>query len=272
MLRFISFGSGTSGNCYFLYTDTSSVLIDAGVGLRVLKRKFLSYGLDFRMIRNILITHDHADHVKSIGSLSGDYHIPVFATRKVHQGIVRNVSVRKKIPQAYIHVIEKDIPFTLGDFLITPFGVPHNSLENVGYIIETGGVTFCLMTDVGSLTPEIKNVISRANYLVIEANYNLDMLQQGPYPDYMKKQIMSDTGHLSNENCGKAIAENASQGLRHVWLCHLSETNNTPAFACDDVKKVIEEYVKENPLRNFLLSLPVDALSRKIPSNVFELK
>ena len=79
MLRFISFGSGTSGNCYFLYTDTSSVLIDAGVGLRVLKRKFLSYGLDFRMIRNILITHDHADHVKSIGSLSGDYHIPVFA-------------------------------------------------------------------------------------------------------------------------------------------------------------------------------------------------
>lgn len=271
-MRFVSLGSGTSGNCYFLYTDTDSLLIDAGVGLRVLKKRFLNRGLNFGMIRNILVTHPHADHVKSAGSLSADYHIPVFATEKAFNGIVRNASVRRKIPQPFMHIIEEGVPFRLGPFRITPVEVPHNCPENVGYVIEEGEVTFCLMTDMGSLTPGIENAIWRSDYLVIEANYNSDMLLQGPYPDKMKKQIMSDRGHFSNEDCGRALADHASPHLRHVWLCHLSEMNNTPAIACADVKRVIEESVKEDPQRSFLKILPVEALSRKIPSEVFELK
>lgn len=96
MLRFISFGSGSSGNCYYLYTETDSLMIDVGVGLRSLKKHFRNYGLKFEEIHHILVTHDHADHVKSVGSLSNDYHLPVYTTRKVHEGIERNYCVRKR--------------------------------------------------------------------------------------------------------------------------------------------------------------------------------
>ena len=96
MLRFISFGSGSSGNCYYLFTETDSLLIDVGVGIRTLKKHFHNYGLRFEDVHNILITHDHADHVKSVGSLSNDYHLPVYTTRKVHSGIENNYCVRKK--------------------------------------------------------------------------------------------------------------------------------------------------------------------------------
>ena len=133
MLRFISFGSGSSGNCYYLFTETDSLLIDVGVGIRTLKKHFHNYGLRFEDVHNILITHDHADHVKSVGSLSNDYHLPVYTTRKVHSGIENNYCVRKKINGANVHVVEKGVPFVLGEFRITPFGVPHDSTDNVGY-------------------------------------------------------------------------------------------------------------------------------------------
>ena len=136
MLRFISFGSGSSGNCYYLYTETDSILIDVGVGLRSLKKHFHNYGMQFEDIHHILVTHDHADHVKSVGSLSNDFHLPVYTTRKVHMGIERNYCVRKKIVPQNVHVIEKGVPFTLGEFKVTPFGVPHDSTDNVGYFVE----------------------------------------------------------------------------------------------------------------------------------------
>ena len=136
MLRFISFGSGSSGNCYYLFTETDSLLIDVGVGIRTLKKHFHNYGLRFEDVHNILITHDHADHVKSVGSLSNDYHLPVYTTRKVHSGIENNYCVRKKINGANVHVVEKGVPFVLGEFRITPFGVPHDSTDNVGYQVE----------------------------------------------------------------------------------------------------------------------------------------
>ena len=114
MLKFISFGSGSSGNCYYLYTDTDSILIDVGVGIRILKKHFHNYGLRFEDVHHVLITHDHADHVKSVGSLSTDYHLPVYTTRKVHQGIERNYCVRKKIEPNHAHVIEKNVTFHTG--------------------------------------------------------------------------------------------------------------------------------------------------------------
>jgi phosphoribosyl 1,2-cyclic phosphodiesterase len=272
MFRFISFGSGTSGNCYLLYTSSDALLIDVGVGLRGLKKHFHDYGLDLSMVRHVLVTHNHADHVKSVGSFSTTFNVSVYATAKVHRGIRENVCVRKKIPRVLVRTIEKDTTFMLGDFQVTPFEVPHNSPENVGYLIKSEGVTFCLLTDVGSLNPGIRHAISMADYLVIEANFNIDMLNRGPYPEGMKKQILSDTGHQSNVNCGKALSENASENLKHIWLCHLSGTNNSQSTALSDVRAVIEEAVKVDPSRRFLLDVPIDALSRKIPSEIFNLK
>lgn len=267
MLRFISFGSGSSGNCYYLFTETDSLLIDVGVGIRTLKKHFHNYGLRFEDVHNILITHDHADHVKSVGSLSNDYHLPVYTTRKVHSGIDNNYCVRKKINGANVHVVEKGVPFVLGEFRITPFGVPHDSTDNVGYQVECGGVTFCLITDVGHITDEMKAFIGRANYLVLEANHDEEMLQQGPYPQYLKDRILGPNGHLSNTSCGKALAENATAALRHVWLCHLSEENNHPELARKTVEQILRSYGIVAG-KDFML----EVLKRKTPSEIYTLK
>lgn len=266
MLKFISFGSGSSGNCYYLYTDTDSILIDVGVGIRILKKHFHNYGLRFEDVHHVLITHDHADHVKSVGSLSTDYHLPVYTTRKVHQGIERNYCVRKKIEPNHAHVIEKNVTFTLGEFTITPFGVPHDSTDNVGYFVECGGVNFCLITDVGHITEEMHDFIGRANYLVLEANHSVEMLQQGHYPQYLKERILGDNGHLSNDDCGEALANYATPELHHVWLCHLSEENNHPELA----RKTVEQILRSKGIiagKDFQL----EVLKRKTPSEIFNL-
>ncbi len=261
MLKFISMGSGSSGNCYFLYTDTDGLMIDCGVGVRTLKKHFHDYGLQLGAVRNILITHDHADHVKSVGSLCRDLDVPVYTTSAVHAGIYRNWCVKHKIDEAHRKVIEKGVVFELGDFRITPFGVPHDSVDNVGYVIEHGGVTFVLVTDCGHVTDEIKEVISRANYLVIEANYDAEMLAEGPYPEHLKRRITSESGHLSNIDCATALADNASPALRKVWLCHLSEENNHPELARKSVESVLRSYGIVAG-KDFQL----EVLKRKVPS------
>ena len=266
MLRFISFGSGSSGNSYYLYTETDSILIDVGVGIRALKKHFHNYGLRFEDVHHIFITHDHADHVKSVGSLSTDYHLPVYATRKIHVGIERNYCVRKKIAPNHVHVIEKGVPLNVGEFKVTPFGVPHDSTDNVGYFMECEGVTFCLITDVGHITEEMHDFIGRSNYLVIEANHSEEMLLQGHYPQYLKDRILGPNGHLSNVACGHALADYASPALRHVWLCHLSEENNHPELA----RKTVEQILRSKGIvvgKDFEL----EVLRRKTPSEIYKL-
>ncbi len=267
MFRFISFGSGSSGNCYYLSTDKDGIIIDTGIGLRSLKKFFHDYGMRLAEVKNVLVTHDHADHVKSVGSLSTDFHLPVYTTRKVHAGILGNYCVRKKILPELTRYIEVGETFQLGDFTITSFPVPHDSSDNVGYKIVCEGVTFCLMTDVGHVTDEMKRYIGEANYLVIEANHDEEMLRHGPYPQYLKDRIMGAEGHLSNKDCATALAENATPALKHVWLCHLSEENNHPELARKTVEMVLHGYG--------LLSgkdFKLDVLKRKMPSGVFELK
>ncbi len=262
MLRFISFGSGSSGNCYLLQTDNSCLMIDSGVGVRALKRFFHDYGISFSCINNILVTHDHADHVKSVGALSNESGIPVYATEAVHKGIQKNYCVRKKIEPSCVRVIEKGVEYKIDEFKVTPFDVPHDSNDNVGYRIETQGIVFCLMTDIGHVTDDIKANIALADYLVIEANHDEAMLMSGPYPQYLKERVSGPYGHLSNRLCGETVAENASEHLKHVWLCHLSEENNHPEL----VRKTIETLFHEKGL-----SVDVDILKRKTPTGFFDL-
>lgn len=266
MLNFISLGSGSSGNCYYLYTETEGLLIDAGVGIRTLKKHFREYGLSLAHIQNVLITHDHADHVKSVGSLSRDYGLPIYATHRVHVGIEKNYCVRCKVSPERLKLVEKGVAFRLGSFTVTPFNVPHDSLDNVGYQVQLGDITFCLLTDVGEVTDEMKPFINAANYLVIEANHDVEMLSGGPYPQHLKERILGKTGHLSNADCAEALAQNASENLRHVWLCHLSEENNHPELA----KKTVEQTLRSYGIvagKDFEL----EVLKRKSPTGVYEL-
>ena len=266
MLKFISFGSGSSGNCYMLMTPTDGLLIDIGVGLRGLKKDFRNYGLSMSQVHHVLITHDHADHIKSVGSFSKDYQVPVYTTPKVHEGIEKNYSVQQKIPDALKRYVEKGVRTSIGEFHVTPFAVPHDSSDNVGYMIEVGDIHFCIITDAGCVTDEMKPFIQQANYLVMEANHDEEMVNNGPYPQFLKGRILSQTGHLSNRSCGLALVENMTEQLRYVWLCHLSEENNHPELARKTVESV---------LRDFGIIVGVDlkmeVLKRTTPTGIFEL-
>lgn len=171
MLNFISFGSGSCGNCYYIYTETYGILIDIGIGIRKLKKYFHDYGLSVKNVRYVLITHDHADHVKSVGSFSNSLGVPVYATKEVHEGIRSNYCVRKKIDAANVRIIEKGKDIVLDDFTVSAFHVPHDSRDNIGFKIKYENTNFCLMTDVGHVTDEMTKAINDADYLVIEANH-----------------------------------------------------------------------------------------------------
>lgn len=266
MLKFISFGSGSSGNCYYLSTDTDRLLIDAGVGIRTLKKALHENNIKLESISKVLVTHDHADHIKSVGVLGSDYGVDVYATSEVHKGIHRNYCVHKKVPGEHAKVLAQGETVRIGDFSVTPFKVPHDSSDNVGYRIEAEGVVFCLMTDAGHVTEEMKKYIGEANYLVLEANYDEVMLREGNYPQYLKERIAGPTGHLSNTECGEALANNATMELKHVWLCHLSEENNHPVLAQKTVEQVLRSYG--------LIAgkdFNVDVLKRKTASMMYEL-
>ena len=267
MMKFISFGSGSSGNCYLLATPNDALLIDLGVGLRGLKKDFRNYGLSLSMVHHVLITHDHADHIKSVGSFSHDYNIPVYATREVHVGINRNYCITQKIPTEQAKVIEKGQTYQIGDFSVTSFGVPHDSSDNVGFFIEAEGTNFCIMTDVGYVTDEMKEYIRRARHLVIEANHDEEMVMGGPYPQFLKTRILSQTGHLSNRNCALALIENMTEDLQHVWLCHLSEENNHPELARKTVESLLRDYGIIAGV-----DIQLEVLKRNSPTGVFELE
>lgn len=266
MLRFISFGSGSSGNCYYLSTETDRLLIDAGIGIRTLKKRLHDINVPIESINRVLVTHDHADHIKSVGVLGADYGIDIYATNDVHNGIHRNYCVHPKVPGEHAKVLRNGDTVVLGDFTVTTFSVPHDSSDNVGYRIEVDGVVFCLMTDIGHITDDIKQNIAEANYLVIEADYEYEMLRDGNYPQYLKERIVGPKGHLSNKECAEAIANNATPELRHVWLCHLSEENNHPDLAQKTVDGVLRSYG--------LISgkdFKVEVLKRKSASAIYEL-
>lgn len=267
MMKFICFGSGSSGNCYYLYTETSGILIDVGISPRALKKHFHDRELPISHIKHILVTHDHADHVKGVGIMSKEFGLPVYATEKAHNGIGNNYVVRAKVPLENTRYLVKNQELILDDFKITPFSVPHDSQDNVGFRIEHDGVVFCLMTDAGYVTSEMKTYIGEANYLVLEANHDREMLKNGNYPPFLKQRISSPLGHLSNQDCAEAILENATENLRHLWLCHLSAENNHPELAKKTMVSMLASYGIIAG-KDFM----VEVLKRNTPSQAYDLR
>jgi phosphoribosyl 1,2-cyclic phosphodiesterase len=265
-MQFISFSSGSSGNCYLLRTEHNMLLLDAGLSPRKVKQYLSDYGLSLSDADAILITHDHTDHIKGAGLMSEEYQLPVYATEAVHEGMCRNYCMSHKVPVPLRRFVRKDTTFELGDFRITPFDVPHDSSDCVGYLIEADGVAFCIITDAGHVTDVIRQFVARANYLVLEANHDVDMLNMGPYPAHLKGRIKGERGHLSNEAGARLVAEHATTGLRHLWLCHLSEENNHPELVRKTYEQVFSEYgIKAG------LDFSLTVLKRLVPSEMYNL-
>lgn len=234
-ISFFSLSSGSCGNCYYLGNAHYGILIDAGLGPRVIRKRLAEHDIELSSIMAILITHDHYDHIKSAGYLGERMHIPVYATREVHRGIANCPMIHNSL-NGSTKYIEKGIPFQIEDLRITAFDVPHDSNDNAGYFFEFDGQCLTLATDVGSITDEVAYYIGKANHLVIESNYDEELLQNGRYPYHLKRRITSGTGHLSNRQIAEFLASNFTSGLRNIWLCHLSGDNNNPELAYNTIK------------------------------------
>lgn len=262
-IKFLSLASGSSGNCYYLGCGEKGILIDAGIGIRTIKKTLKEIGVAIESIMGVFVTHDHADHIKSVGNLGERLHIPVYTTKTIHEGINKSYCVTEKLYSCVRH-IEKEKAIQLGDFNILAFEVPHDGTDNVGYCIEVNGKIFSFLTDLGEITPLAAKYISMANFLILEANYDEEMLRMGTYPAYLKKRITSRTGHLSNSAAAEFLAENITESLKYIWLCHLSKDNNHPELAYKTV---------EWKLRNKGIIVGKDvqlsALKRSMPSDLY---
>ena len=264
--KFLSFGSGSSGNCYFLGTDEYGILIDAGIGIRTIKKVLKEYDYDLSQIHAVFITHDHADHIKAAGCLGEKYGIPIYATEEIHRGIENSRYVEEPL-YASRRYLQKEIPVQLQDFTLTAFDVPHDGTDNVGYYITFGEQRLTIATDMGYIADEAAKYLRQSNHLIIEANYDEEMLQQGNYPLYLKKRILSSTGHLSNRETAEFLSKNFDLHIRNIWLCHLSKDNNHPELACKTVELAMAQYgIRIGK------DVQLSALKRTNPSEIFYLE
>lgn len=229
MIRFMSLASGSTGNCYYLEHNQQGILIDAGITYYDIKEGLAQQGLSLeRDVHAILLTHNHADHARTVGTLANHYELPVYATQPVQVELDRMRGV-ERIKHQERFAIEAEQPFELIGLTITPFTVPHDSADNVGYHISSEeGFSFTLATDIGHLTPTIEHYASIAHHLVLESNYDTEMLRIGKYPPFLKKRISGPLGHLSNAESVDFLCRIWRPTMRNVFLCHLSKENNHP--------------------------------------------
>lgn len=268
MVQFISFGSGSSGNCYYLMSEGFGLFIDVGIGIRQLKRCFSNYGLSQSGIKAVLVTHDHTDHVKCVGLVSQNYRVPVVATCAVHASMLRNHYLSKKVEDDLRFCIEAGDTKQIGPFTVKAVSVPHDSAENLGYLITAGSVRFGIITDVGHFTDDMVEIVSQATHLVVESNYDEALLEIGPYPERLKRRIRSLTGHAENCDTGAFLSQHLNKDVKRVWLCHLSEENNNPGLALSTVCGMLKAAgYRPNEERGFELA----SLPRRTPTLLMEL-
>lgn len=241
-MRFMSFGSGSSGNCAYIGTPDCGLLIDAGVNNNFVTEQLIANSIDIKTIRGILLTHDHSDHVRfAYAILRYNKHMRLYATPKAFNGLLRRHNMSRRISE-YHTPIYKEFPFEIGPMKITAFETSHDGSDNAGFFIEGPGTTFVVATDTGTLTARADHYIRQAQYLMIESDYDAGMLRNGPYPQHLKARIASTVGHLDNADTGRYLASVAPAGLlRRVFLCHLSIHNNTPQLALSTVHGFLED-------------------------------
>lgn len=229
----MSFSSGSCGNCYYFGDEENGILIDAGVSLRRLKKALEENGLSFDSFGAVLVTHDHLDHIRHLGSFCKKLYKPVYATSTLHNALASHT-----FTSAHIASCRRVLPDTGAETVcgmdVYHFVVPHDATQTVGYAIGYKGHRFVIMTDLGRMTDEAVAYASQADTVVLESNYDMDMLTGGPYTYELKMRIVQGNGHLSNDECASAIRRFWHPGLKNIFLCHLSENNNTPdrAYAC----------------------------------------
>lgn len=234
--------SGSGGNSVYIKNGSTEILVDAGRSCGAIERALNERNTSLRSISAIFITHEHSDHVGALEIISKKLSIPIYMTAPSYNEHIKTGTHTERVALAQDVLYEKSV----GSINISSFRIPHDSKQNVGYIITNGKERFGIATDIGHLTSEIADALSTCTRVIVESNHDINMLKNGPYPEFLKQRILSSTGHLSNEMCAKFTCYLAEHGVHEITLAHLSRENNTPELAFNESKSVLSRCGFEN--------------------------
>ena len=226
--------SGSTGNSTLLETEHTTLLIDAGLGRKEMQRRFEALGRTSPdRVDAILVTHEHTDHSSGLPQMAREWKCPAYLTEPTYFEILKVYQDSPKTKIEHVKFVRPGTRFAIGEIEITPFAVPHDAADPVGYTFRAGGTKVAIVTDLGYMPELVKHHLRETDFLILESNHDLDMLKVGPYPWYIKQRVMSRTGHLSNTVVSDFLADSDvfDGRARHLVLAHLSEQNNTPDLA-----------------------------------------
>ena len=245
-MRMCSIASGSSGNCIYVGSDDTHLLIDTGISKKRIEEGLKKLEIKGDELDGILITHEHSDHIQGLGVFSRKYEIPVYATPGTIEGIL-SYSGLGRMPEGLLHPIHTDEAFVLGDVTVNPFAISHDANEPSGYRLECGGKSVAVATDLGKYDDYTVEHLQNLDAVLLEADHDIHMLEVGGYPYYLKQRILGDRGHLSNELSGRLLCDILHDDLKHIVLGHLSKENNYAKLAYETVK--LEVTLADNDYR-----------------------
>ncbi|GIQ70464.1 MBL fold metallo-hydrolase [Xylanibacillus composti] len=237
-LQFSILASGSSGNAMVVRNKEASLLVDAGLSAKKLAALMEARGVDAAKLDGILVTHEHADHIRGLGVMSRKYNLPIYANDRTWEAMRDQIG---EIEEDKVRSFETGDRLDFGMLQVESYAISHDAAEPVGYVFHYEGCKLSLATDLGYVSPKVKEAISDSDVLILESNHDVDMLRVGRYPWNIKRRILSDTGHLSNEAAGEALCELASDRTRRVYLAHLSRDHNLMDLARLTVNNVLQE-------------------------------
>ena len=271
MMQMMSIASGSSGNCIYVGTDDTHLIIDAGISGKKVEAGLNSIGLSMEDIDAVLVTHEHNDHIRGLGVLARRYAKPIYATpgttRAIRQ-IAETTTTLGKIDSELFCPVEVAEDFTINDITLRPVPISHDAAEPVAYIARSGEDSVGVMTDLGTYDDRIRQEISGLDLLLIEANHDIRMLETGRYPYPLKMRIMGDRGHLSNEASGQLVGDVLHDHIKAVVLGHLSKENNLAELAYETVRSEIT--LGDNPYKGN--DFPIYVAKRDCPSELLSTK
>lgn len=235
MIGYLPLASGSKGNCVYVGSASTRILIDAGIPANVICERLLEASIEPQTIQTILVTHEHSDHIKGLILLARRLNIPVLANAETAKGIVAALRERPKFK-----IFTTGETFQFGDFHVHPFSIPHDTLDPVAFTLQIGNIKLGICTDLGYATSIIKKQLQACNYLYLEANHEPSMVHASNRPAVLKQRILGKQGHLSNQDCGALLLEVVHSGLKHVHLAHLSSECNREEVALSVVSNILK--------------------------------
>ena len=227
MAKAVALFSGSKGNSYYIGSGGEGVLIDAGKNCKQIELAMQANGLDMGSVRALFITHEHMDHCAALRVLAKKYRLPVFASAGTLRALEMSGKLCPEIKTAVINGSE-----AVGDMCVERINTPHDAAESCCYRVQTrDGKSALIATDMGIMTEDVRQAAAKSDFVVLESNHDVEMLKTGPYPYPLKRRILSDRGHLSNDACAAELVQLVRGGTLRLMLGHLSEQNNTPGVA-----------------------------------------